>query len=233
MKIIVVLFLIFLSSNGISQTLNYKDEFGDKYDFALQFLKQNDSLFKKYTIAFNLNPKVVKAIIFPELIRYNSVYDAIEINTLKFLYIKKGAYYGDFSVGYFQMKPSFAEKIEIDANSFLDNNFLKTIGFDYYNKDYQSETNRQQRLIRITNLESQLKYLIVFIKICDLKFKNHNFKTEIEKVKLYATAYNSGYYKSIGFLNKKLNSKSFYTGKIMKSSLYNYADISANYFENH
>jgi hypothetical protein len=233
MKVLVVLFLLFSSSIVTSQRLNYREEFGEQYDFATAFLKQNDSLFKKYAIAYNLNPKFLKAIIFPELIRYNSVYDAIEINTLKFLYVQKGDFYGDFSVGYFQMKPSFAKKIESDANVFLDKTFLKTIGFDNYKKDNLSETSRKQRLIRITNLESQLKYLIVFVKIGKLKFKNYYFKTEVEKVKFYATAYNSGYYKSIRILNKKLYSKSFYTGRIVKSTLYNYGDISTNYFENY
>ena len=51
------------------------------------------------------------AVVFPELIRYSALRDKIEITLLKSLYIYKGDDYADFSIGQFQMKPSFAELI--------------------------------------------------------------------------------------------------------------------------
>lgn len=232
MKRLLIICLAILSVKTVSQTLNYEEAFGNDYTKALKLIKQNEALFNRYANLYQIDEKFLKAIVFPELIRYNSVYDAIEITSLQFLYIKKGSDYNDFSVGHFQMKPSFAERIEMDANKTLDTSFLKKIGFDTYKHSEATRFEREQRLNRITNIEDQLKYLIVFYKICELKFKNEQFKTESEKLKLYATAYNSGYFKSITVLKRHQRINSFYTGKMIKSEAYNYANISSFYFEN-
>src|SRR6185295_3578126 len=83
---------------------DYKKVFGDRYNWAVNWLKQNDGLIREYASAFNIPDKELKAIVFPELIRYNSFFNALEIESLKYLYVKEGKSYADFSVGYFQMK---------------------------------------------------------------------------------------------------------------------------------
>ena len=225
-----IIYLSFYICTG--QTINYKQIFGNDYTIALQLLKKNDSLFNKYAREYSIEEKSLKAIIFPELIRYNSIYDAIEITSLKYLYIKKGSYYNDFSVGYFQMKPSFAELLEKDANDVLEKSFLTKIGFDKLNRNMPSEDDREKRLIRITDVEYQLKYLVVFYKLCEKRFKDLHFKSEIDKLKFFATAYNSGYFKSQSVLESYLESKLFYTGKFNKSDTYNYASISSYFYSN-
>lgn len=232
MKYVLLIYLSFFVFKSSSQTINYKETFGNDYDNALGFLKRNDSLINKYASDYNVNQKALMAIVFPELIRYDKVYDAIEITSLKFLYIQRGSLYNDFSVGYFQMKPSFAEQVESDASAILDISFLRKIGFYGLSKKYETINDREQRLIRITNLEDQLKYLIVFYKLCENKFKNHKFQNESEKLKFYATAYNSGYYKSEATLRKSQQSKLFYIGKLKTSDTYNYANICAYYYNN-
>jgi hypothetical protein len=53
---------------------DYKKVFGNKYTWAVSWLKQNDSLIHEYASAFNIPEKELKAIVFPELIRYNSFF---------------------------------------------------------------------------------------------------------------------------------------------------------------
>ena len=52
------------------------------------------------------------AILFPELIRYSVYKDFFETQALELLYIDYGKKTADFSIGRFQMKPSFAEAVE-------------------------------------------------------------------------------------------------------------------------
>ena len=100
-----------------------KQVFGSDYTWAVNWLQQNKAVIQKNADQFNIPAKELMAIVFPELIRYNTVFDAIEINSLKYLYVSEGKDYADFSVGYFQMKPSFAEMVEQDLTGLKDTSF--------------------------------------------------------------------------------------------------------------
>ena len=70
-------------------------------------------------VKYQLNPYFVLAIVFPELIRYSKLQDVIESNDLKVLYVQFGDTYSNFSIGRFQMKPSFCEQLEKDYNKYV------------------------------------------------------------------------------------------------------------------
>ncbi|HMR44504.1 MAG TPA: hypothetical protein PKC40_11755, partial [Saprospiraceae bacterium] len=61
---------------------------------------------------FKQNPREVMAVVFPEMIRYNLVKDFFETSALELIYANLGSREVDFSIGIFQMKPSFIEKLE-------------------------------------------------------------------------------------------------------------------------
>ena len=50
----------------------------------------------------------------PELMRYSMVSDFIETEILELSYVDHGLDYADFSIGKFQMKPSFVERLEAE-----------------------------------------------------------------------------------------------------------------------
>jgi hypothetical protein len=229
LKLILIAF-VFVSFT-IPVTNDYKKDFGNDYIHAVQWLQLNSKGFEQAANMFNIPVRNLKAIVFPELIRYNKVYDAIEINSLKYLYVSEGKDYADFSVGNFQMKPSFAEMVEQDANQYLDDDFLQLSGFDKLMNVANDETSRKERIARITSTQQQLIYLGAFYKICDAKFADKQFASANEKVKFYATCYNAGYrrsYESIVTIQAK---NYFHTGKFFTAASYNYADISNYYFE--
>jgi hypothetical protein len=151
---------------------------------------------------------------------------------LKYLYVSEGKEYADFSVGYFQMKPSFAEMVEQDANKLLDPFFLQSSGFDKLKTATDNEEARKARVGRITHTEQQIIYLCAFYKICQLNFAGKSFASVNDKLKFYATCYNAGYRRSYEDLAAVQAKKYFHTGKIWVSTLYNYADISNYYFDN-
>ena len=218
------------SSFSKSVTVNYRQEFAGDYTWAVSWLQQNNSTIEKYAGKFNIPAKELKAIVFPELIRYNTVYDAIEINSLKYLYVSEGKSYADFSVGYFQMKPSFAEMIEQDANTFLDAGILQISGMDKLKNAADTEANRKARVSRITSVEDQVIYLCLFYKICAAKFAKARFANTRDKLKFFATCYNAGYRRNYDKLVSIQSKKYFHTGKLWSNTHYNYAAISDYYF---
>jgi hypothetical protein len=231
MKLKLILIAFVFVSFTTPVTNDYKKDFGSDYTHAIQWLKTNSADFDWVANMFNIPARDLKAIVFPELIRYNTVYDAIEINSLKYLYVSEGKEYADFSVANFQMKPSFAEMVEQDANQYLDNSFLQLSGFDKLKDLADNEDNRKERIARITSTQKQLIYLCAFYKICDAKFAGNVFASENDKIKFYAACYNAGYRRSYENIIAVQLKNYFYTGKFFTTANYNYADISNYYFE--
>jgi hypothetical protein len=210
--------MILISALGLSfskppAVVDYRKVFGNDYTWAVNWLKQNDQLIARYAVKYNVPVKELKAIVFPELVRYNRVFDALEIESLKFLYVSEGKDYANFSVGFFQMKPSFAEMIEMDAD--------KVFGYARLSDD---ENSRKARVRRLTSIEQQMVYLCAFYRICDRKFSSFKFSSPAQKLKFFATAYNSGYHLKASSL-EAMQSRNHFNG-------YNYADVSLFYFQN-
>jgi hypothetical protein len=231
MKLKLILFAVVFVSFTTPVTNNYKKDFGNDYTHAIQWLQLNKGGIEHAASLFNIPARNLKAIVFPELIRYNTVYDAIEINSLKYLYVSEGKDYADFSVGNFQMKPSFAEMVEQDANQYLDDNFLQLSGFDKLKDAVDDESGRKERIARITSTQQQLIYLCAFYKICDAKFAETVFVTVNDKIKFYATCYNAGYRRSYENIMAIQSKNYFHTGKFFTTANYNYSEICNYYFE--
>lgn len=214
--------LIFLFSFETRFENDYKRIFGNDYAWAVNWLKRHDVLMEKYASDLNIPAKELKAIVFPELIRYNSISNALEIETLKFLYVREGKYYADFSVGYFQMKPSFAEMVEQDGKRLLDARWFKESGWMDATAEADNEISRKERVRRLSNTEQQVIYLCAFYKICQLKFQDRSFASPVERVRLFATSYNAGYRRSYENLLAFQLKKNFIN--------YNYSSVSAYYY---
>ena len=232
MKLKLILIAFVFVSFTTPVTNDYKKDFGNDYTHTVQWLKLNSTGFEQAAKLFSIPAHNLKAIVFPELIRYNTVYDAIEINSLKYLYVSEGKDYADFSVGNFQMKPSFAEMIEADANQYLDEKMLRLSGFDKLKDIGDNEDSRKERIARITTVQQQLLYLCAFYKICEVKFADKVFISANDKIKFYATCYNAGYSHSYESVIAAQSKNYFHTGKFFTTANYNYADISS-YFFNH
>lgn len=76
--------------------------------------------------------------------RYNALKDDIESESLKVLYVQFGKTYADFSIGVFQMKPSFAEGVETLAAQLLPDTIYTELQLAYSEND--GEAIREQRL---------------------------------------------------------------------------------------
>jgi hypothetical protein len=219
---LIILFCIVLLQSSRSQSLNYSEIFGEDWKKAETFEKENRQWIKPLIEKNNISYLLAISVVFPELVRYSALQDKMEISLLKTLYVNLGEDYADFSIGVFQMKPSFAETIRDESTAYLGRRsaiMFKTIS------DYEDIKDFRKSIIKdLEDPESQVIYLISFIRICEKKF-NLNRLDEIKLLKFLATAYNFGIDKT-GIQIAKMTDRKFFSTKLISSEKYSYADVS-------
>jgi hypothetical protein len=151
----------------------------------------------------------------------------MEITLLKSLYRNLGKDYADFSVGVFQIKPSFAEKIREEAYKVMGRKAK-----ELFRKRSSYKDDRLYRISIITDLENpetELNYVIAFIKICNDHFKT-SWNDETSRIKFLATAFNTGFWKSKTEI-EVMSEKKFFNTKLFKTENYSYADVSLYWYK--
>ena len=116
---LLILSFSFLTNSLRSQNADYREIFGDDWNKAIAFERENRSWMEPILAKNHISYPLAIAVIFPELVRYSALRDKMEITLLKALYINLGEDYANFSIGQFQMKPSFAEIVRKQAPSVL------------------------------------------------------------------------------------------------------------------
>lgn len=230
-----VLILIVLSVLGgqvicsQEKPIDYSLIFGNDWTKALAFLDENNSWIKPALEKFDIPYEEAVAVVFPELVRYSALRDKMEITMLKTLYRNLGDDYANFSVGIFQIKPSFAEEIHrrvsAGSDSELKSLFSKRSSFQYP---------RLYRAYVINDLErpeTELNYLIAFYRICAKRFAGRWTDRE-SRIKFFATAYNSGQMKSAKDI-EAMAGKKFFNTKLFKTENYSYSDVSLFWYNHY
>ena len=159
------------------------------------------------------------AIVAPEVCCYSVLSDKVETYTLKVLYAQTGE--GDFSIGYFQMKPSFAEQIETIIKN---NDSLKKKYSELIILEDTPHAIRAERVSRLSSLKYQTIYLAAFYEIASSRVVNWaSSKESIEqRIKNIATLYNGGLNLSEDAVIDLQSKKQFPT---IASEKYNYSNL--------
>jgi len=228
MRIITLIVLVLLSSFKKTNGIRYDLIFSEDYANAKYFVSKHSSELKNASFIYKHGYFFSTAIVFPEIMRYSAIKDVIETTALELVYVNNGAEAADFSIGRFQMKPSFVESLEkeICTNDSLTEVYQEIL----LSINYTEKEKRQLRVERLKNTKWQLIYLHAFIAVCDERFKKSVYKNKNEKLILYATAYNSGFNQSAERLIKKSIKKCFPYGEKHEGTQYAYSDISNYYF---
>lgn len=221
-RIVLVFILITGSLNQVhSQSLDYPRIFGPDWNKASAYERENRKWMEPLLKKNNIPYPVAIAIIFPELIRYSALRDKMEVTLLKALYINLGDDYADFSIGVFQMKPSFAMMVREEAKTIprhrLPGIFRKPTGTDIRNF-------RKQIITELEDPHTQLDYLIAFIKICEKKYRS-SLNNEVQEIEFLSTAYNFGIDKSADQI-KSMTGRKFFNSSLFSTKNYSYADVS-------
>lgn len=198
------------------------------------------SVWKEYDVPCD----VAESIVYPELIRYSIFQDKLEKAAVSMLYVKKGSEGCDYSIGRFQIKPSFAEDVE---KRWMKSNLPQKYGLYFDTKETQMA--RKSRYARLENDEWQCIYIAVFLRMLYLDYGSCDNSGNIvqdgietlskkEQVRLAATAYNGGCTwsgtgsGSIYELRAKSKGKHFHTSFIPgpQTHYYVYGDIAVRHW---
>ena len=228
MRILLFLsFFCFSFQPAFSQSLNYRELFGDDWKKASDFEKENrvwmEPLISKYDISYPL----AISIIFPELVRYSALRDKMEIALLKTLYVNLGEDYANFSIGVFQMKPSFAESIREQTPAV--GSQIPGIVFAQISEFDDIIPFRKSIIKDLEDPKTEIYYLVAFIKICKMKFESQN-GDEFSQIRFLATAYNYGINKTAVEI-QNMSSKKYFNTKLFKTENYSYSDVSVFWYK--
>ena len=225
-SIIMILMIGFIDS-GLSQQLDYKNIFGRDWQNALAYVEENKSWIKPQLDIYDIPYTMAIAVVFPELVRYSALRDRMEITLCKALYIHRGHQYADFSIGVFQMKPSFAEVIREKATLVMGHKSHLL----FKDKGEYSDliAFRTSIVTDLENPKTELNYLIAFFKICESNFRMSRKDKEARLIFL-ATAYNFGIDKEQEQIVNMIGKK-FFNTKLFQTENYSYADVSLFWYK--
>ena len=195
---------------------------------SVETLNEDKGLINE-VLSKNTDGREILSVGFPEVIRWNEFQDIIEITVDKSVYVTYGATRADFSIGLFQMKPSFVESIE---NYLTEYPFLasKELPKNIVLKNKDEKSNRQIRIQRLSDTKWQLIYLSVYWLVANHRFKYIRFQNIDQKLKFYASAYNFGFTKPINQIENWQKKLLFPHGKNFKGTQVAYGDISIHFF---
>ncbi len=222
LKPYIMLCLLLLTGSSTAFSINYPKAFGNDWTSALQFVSENHAEWKQTFDLFDVDARLAEAIVFPELIRYSKWQDEIETAAVNGLYVLQGTSGANFSIGRFQMKPSFAEEVEAAWNQSA---LSQEYGFVFNLQDGVEA--RRSRIRRLGTLEGQCRYLAIFIR---LQFLRHPQLLQLqlkEQVGFLATIYNHSFSATWEQVCHRRHQKSFHADMIATrhTRKYCYADI--------
>lgn len=202
-------------------TISFFGCFPKEANNAISFIEENKTTIQQSLNALSSDEQLIAlSIVAPEISQFSSVLDFVELRTLYILYLNTGQ--SDFSVGYFQMKPSYIETLEKQIKH------SKHLHYKY--KDLiptgSNRNRREYRLKQLSSLSGQLKYLEVFIEIVRRKTSSLHFNGTEDKIRYWATLYNSGLDLKQSDVSRLQELKLF--PKLLKK--FNYSSVSVEFY---
>lgn len=226
-RFLTVLWLLFLLGSTTAFAVDYRKAFGDDWAEAAAFVSEHHAEWQQTFSLFGVDSRLAEAIVFPELIRYSMWQDEIERAAVNGLYVAKGREGADFSIGRFQMKPSFAEEVELAWNR---STLSRVHGFSF-NLQPNSEA-RRSRIRRLSTTEGQVRYLALFVLLLQERLPQLAQLPQEQQLRLLATAYNRSFSASFAELQQLQHQRHFHTDVVptRRTRRYCYADIAASYY---
>lgn len=201
--------------------ISFFSQFSEESNQVLDSYKTNRDIIDKNLTSLSTTEKLLAlSIVAPEFSLFSKYTDIIELRALYVMYLNTGI--SDFSVGPFQMKPSFVE----DMEKFISNHQNMEEKYSFLIPKGNNRDKRKFRLEHLSTWTGQLKYLDLFVSIVKVKTESVNFKSHKEKLKYWATVYNAGIncsHNQIIELQKKKDFPKF-------SNKFNYSDVSYEFF---
>ncbi len=200
------------------------------FNFAENYCRKINEEVQKTAYKYALNSDEIIPIIYPECSRFSSISNIFETSILEYFYVQNGCKTtsgADFSIGYFQMKPSFIENLEeIILNDTI---FQKQKSkFTYKSKNVKEI--RAARLDRLMNQAWKIEYLCCFVKFMKNRYLEE--KIEIDQISFCSAAYNYGFQNSSKEIIEWTKVRAFPNGIKNQSENYIYSELAKDYQKN-
>lgn len=189
---------------------------------ANQFVREREQQLTRAFQEHGGTPELLCSIVFPEILRFSILRDSIETSANEVFYIQMGSDYSNFSIGPFQMKPSFAEYIERESRR---SGIMPNVSV----ADAESSVTRRIRLSRLTQIDGAKDYLVAFEKLMRHRFPEVFLKPQSEQVLFLASAYNAGPHLTRNEIHANQHRKCYPHG--CRASDFAYAEIAQAWFE--
>lgn len=167
------------------QQYSAKRSFGKEWRKAAERTKAHRNKWHQIFESLDADAQECEAIIFPEQLRYSRLQNGMEEGANLALYATGGTDAANFSVGYFQMKPSFVEEVE---RAWMQSQLRHRYKLYFDVRDTQPS--RQKRLQRLLDEQWQCVYLAAFWRLVMERIPELEKLQGRERVILMATAYN-------------------------------------------
>jgi phage protein U len=180
-------------------------------------------------IGFGVDPLLAEAVVFPEMVRYSTFQNVLETAATRALYQQMGSRGADFSIGRFQMKPSFAEHLE---REWTGSPSCAEYGIWFDTSD--TTESRRARIKRLDDPVWQCAYLGIFLKLLYERHPELASREPADQVRLCAAAYNGGCgAESLETIETMAGRKFFHTDFIVgaKTLYHSYSDIAEYYYK--
>lgn len=222
-----LLWMLLIMGSTTAFSIDYRKVFGKDWISAERYIKEHHAEWEREFAIFGVDCHMAEAIVFPELIRYTMWKDEIERAAVNGLYVLKGRGAADFSIGRFQMKPSFAEEVEQAWNR---SSLAQEYGFSFNLSDNAEA--RRSRIRRLSSEQGQCRYLAIFILLLQQRLPQLQQVSPQEQVRLLATAYNRSFSATWQSLCSMQYEHHFHTEvfKTRSTQLYCYADIAFEFW---
>lgn len=198
-------------------------DIGNRYFDAVDYLLINTWMSDTIKLQ-NIQPAFAYGIVFPGLAKYSALRDLMETGATKMLYVQSGRKYAHYAIGRFQMKPSFAEQIE--------RNMVRQKMTQFKFNLTNTQKSRSERVKRLDSHEWQVRYLVMFIRLMDKRFKHIVWKTQEDKLRFYSTAFNVGFNRDERTIRRMMSTRSLLRRSEDAKSKYRYGDVALYFYSN-
>lgn len=207
---------------------SFFNTYPDKARFAMDFWKEHPACYDSLRLTMGEKEALMAlSVVSPELSQFSQLEDYAQVKAMSLVYIVHGQ--GDYSIGYFQMKPSFAARIEslVAADKTLRKRHGRLVIHYTDADDPDGRYRRHDRLDRLRSLEWQVRYLAAFVDIVKQKTATMHFRSDTERLRHWATRYNAGIDSSPNRIASCMAKKQFPRHGVK----FNYADVSVEFFQ--
>lgn len=166
---------------------DFRREHLDGWQQAVDYARSESSAWQEIWRGFEVDSLLAEAVVFPEMVRYSKLQDYAETAAVRVRYAAFGSKDCNYSIGRFQMKPSFVEKLE--------KRWMKSPMAEQYEATFDTTESREARLARIDRMEQDLwqcVYLSMFIRLLYTDYPSLANRSKEQQVRLVATAFNRG-----------------------------------------